>query len=84
MNTSSKFTIVKVWFPDDKITVLLSDGREVSCSLSWFSSLEHASQQQRLDFELICGNTGIHWESLDEDLSLEGFLSYSPKAYASV
>lgn len=84
MNTLSKLTIVKVWFPDDKITVLLSDGREVSCSLSWFSSLEHASQQQRLDFELICGNTGIHWESLDEDLSLEGFLSYSPKGYASV
>lgn len=84
MNTSSKLTIVKVWFPDDKITVLLSDGREVSCPLSWFPRLELASPQQRLDFELICGDTGIHWEGLDEDLSLEGFLTYSPKIYASV
>ena len=84
MNTSSRLTIRKVWFPANKIAVMLSDGREIFCPLAWFPRLEKATLKQRLDFELICGNTGIHWESLDEDLSSKGFLSYTPTIVETV
>ncbi|MDP5121368.1 MAG: DUF2442 domain-containing protein [Spirosomaceae bacterium] len=84
MNTSAKLIIDNVWFTNAKIFVLFSDGREVGCPLAWFPRLEKATQSQRLNYELICRNTGVHWEEVDEDLSAEGFLNYKPKQFETV
>lgn len=84
MNTSTKLKIDKVWFTADKIAVRLTDGREVACPLAWFPRLENASLTDRNNFELICDGTAIHWEALDEDLSAEGFLTFSPPMQLAV
>ena len=41
---------------------------------AFFSRLLGATQQQRVDYSISGGGTGLHWESLDEDISVEGLL----------
>ncbi|MCP4604580.1 MAG: DUF2442 domain-containing protein [Proteobacteria bacterium] len=63
-----------VRFTEDMLCVQLLDGREVYAPLEWFPKLRDASAQERNDWRLIGGGIGIHWETLDEDLSVAGLL----------
>ena len=63
-----------VTLSDDALHVILADGREVSAPLVWFPILKSASNEQRQDWQLIGGGLGIHWESIDEDVSVESLL----------
>ena len=63
---------------DDTLTAELSDGRTISVPLAWYPRLMHASEQERSNWELIAGGTGIHWPDLDEDISVEGLLAGRP------
>ena len=73
------FTARHVWFDDTRVYVELKDGRIVGSPLAWFPRLQHATPEQRSHFELVGGGYGIHWNELDEDLTAEGFLTYSRK-----
>ena len=59
---------------DDDLSVVFSDGRTVAVPLAWFPRLVQASAKQRADWELIGGGVGIHWESVDEDISVASLL----------
>ena len=63
---------------DDTLTVELRDGRTVSVPLSWYPRLEHATHSERASWTLIGGGTGIHWEAVDEDVSVESLLAGKP------
>jgi hypothetical protein len=63
-----------VFISDDELTVHLVDGRKLSVPLVWFPRLLHGSKEQRNRFELIGEGEGIHWEELDEDISVTGLL----------
>jgi hypothetical protein len=39
--------------------------------------LAKATDKQLSDVKLICDGTGLHWEELDEDLSVSGILDGS-------
>jgi hypothetical protein len=54
--------------------VQLSDGREISTPLDWFPKLRNATPEQRSHWKLIGKGVGIHWDDLDEDLSVAGLL----------
>jgi hypothetical protein len=43
--------------------------------------LANASQQQRENFEIGPTADSLHWEELDEDLSLESFFDFNRKLY---
>ncbi len=60
-----------VSFTEDKMIVFLEDGRELSVPLDWFPRLREASKKELNDWRLIGGGEGIHWEALDEDISVE-------------
>ncbi len=60
---------------DDTLTVDLGDGRTISVPLAWFPRLVHATAKERNNWRLIGGGEGIHWENLDEDISIEGLLA---------
>ena len=62
-----------VRFDDDSLWVELSDGRTIGVPLAWFPRLRHASPQDRMAWEL--SHRGIHWDGLDEDISVEGLLA---------
>lgn len=63
-----------VKFDKNKMLVELLDGREISVPLEWFPRLRDATSQQRKNWRLIGRGIGIHWEGIDEDISVEGLL----------
>ncbi len=65
---------VDVRCTDDALNVVLSDGRTISAPLAWFPRLLGATPRQRAAWKLIGGGIGIHWEALDEDISIAGLL----------
>jgi hypothetical protein len=73
-NKHFSHTATNVSLSDDELTVLLDDGRKLSVPLYYFPKLENASKDVRNNYELICRGTGIHWEEIDEDISVAGLL----------
>ena len=63
---------------DDTLTVELTDGRSISVPLVWFPRLLNATAQERGNWRLIGQGQGIHWEDLDEDISVAGLLAGEP------
>lgn len=66
--------IEKVWFDNDYIFIQTNVGHVIGNPLQWFPRLQNATLKQRAKFEI--SPFGIHWEELDEDLSLDGFFEY--------
>jgi len=60
---------------EDTLTVDLTDGRTVAVPLAWFPRLVHATALERDNWRLIGKGQGIHWEDIDEDISVEGLLA---------
>ena len=71
MNISAK----AVRFDDDSMWVELVDGRVISAPLAWFPRLLAATPEQRA--QVTISQRGLHWESLDEDVSIDGLLAGS-------
>ncbi len=69
--------IVDLSFTSDALKVVLADGREVSAPLEWFPRLRDANEQQRKNWRLIGRGIGIHWEDVDEDISVRSLLAAS-------
>ena len=63
----------RVSFDGDSMWVSLSDGRVLGVPLAWFPRLCGASAEALQQYELTVG--GIHWEALDEDISVAGLLA---------
>ena len=63
--------IRKLWFADDRIYIQTTEGEELYQSIYFYPRLLHASPEQLADCEL--WDDGIHWETLDEDISFESF-----------
>ena len=63
---------------DDSLEVQLSDGRSVVVPLQWFPRLLHATTGERERWRLIGDGQGIHWEMLDEDVSVGALLVGRP------
>lgn len=58
-----------------KLSVALSDGRTIAVPLLWFPRLKQATRDERLNWRVVGGGRGIHWQALDEDISVEGLLA---------
>jgi len=67
--------IERVKFTEDKIYFELKDGREIGVPLEWFPRLKNASPEERENYYLTANGTGIHWDNLDEDISIKYLLS---------
>ncbi len=67
-----------VIFSDNTLSVDLSDGRTISAPLAWFPRLTCATAAERSNWRLVGKGYGVHWEDLDEDISIEGLLAGKP------
>jgi len=65
----------RVWFDQDAMWLELADGRRLAVPLPYFPRLLHATPEQRGRYELSGGGSGIHWDSLDEDISVAALLA---------
>ena len=67
-----------VWCDDDSLWLELADGRRLAVPLAFYPRLLHATPEQRKRYALSGGGRGIHWEEIDEDLSVAGLLAGVP------
>lgn len=72
INKSNSATALS--FTEDKMVILLEDGRELAVPLEWFPRLRDASLAQLTDWRLIGNGEGIHWPELDEDILVKNLL----------
>ncbi len=81
MNTSvdTRILATHVRIEADKFFVELNDGREVGVPYSWFKLLANATPEQRKNWRLIGDGMGIHWEEIDEDISVKGILTHEKR-----
>lgn len=61
-------------FDDHTMWVDLSDGRTLGVPLAWFPRLLHATLEQRRRGRISVSGHGLHWDELDEDISVAGLL----------
>jgi len=62
-----------VRFDEHAMWIDLTDGRTIGVPLAWFLRLLNATEQERERVEL--SRLGLHWEHLDEDISVAGLLA---------
>lgn len=75
---NSEQLATNVAISEDTLQVDLSDGRTLSVPLVWFPRLMAGSEAERNNWRLIGKGVGIHWEDLDEDISVEGLIAGRP------
>lgn len=73
MTISTELSATSVRFDEDTMWVALSDGRTIGAPLAWFPRLLRATPAERETVEIDA--IGLHWETLDEDLSIAGLLA---------
>jgi hypothetical protein len=73
MSTSARAT--KLAFDRDTMWVELDDGRSLGVPLAWFPRLMRASAVQRESYRIGYSGNGLHWDELDEDISVESLLT---------
>ena len=71
--TKSK-NAIDIVFLNSKMIIILEDGRELSIPLEWFPRLRNATEVQLNKWRLIGRGEGIHWDDIDEDISIENLL----------
>jgi hypothetical protein len=64
----------KISFDADNMWVELADGRQLGIPLAYFPRLLNATQAQRNGYTISGGGTGLHWDELDEDISVKYLL----------
>lgn len=67
-------TAIDVTVMDDRLVVILADGRELAAPLAWFPRLLEATPAQRRNWRFIGRGQGIHWPDVDEDISVASLL----------
>jgi hypothetical protein len=71
-------TIEQVTLTDDTLSADLSDGRTISVPLAWYPRLLHGSMEERNAYRFIAGGNGVHWDQLDEDISIKNLILGQP------
>lgn len=71
MNTLASAT--KIDFDEDSMWLTLNDGRVLGVPLAWFPRLIRATPDQLREVRI--SSRGLHWENLDEDISIAGLLA---------
>ena len=74
LQISKSTNAVSIWFDNNKMHLVLDDGRELSVPINWFPTLRDATSEQRNNWRFIGDGEGIHWDELDEDILVENLL----------
>lgn len=64
-----------IHFDEDTMWVDLADGRQLGVPLAYFPRLLQSTAEQRQQFTISGGGIGLHWDDLDEDISVASLLA---------
>ena len=77
--------IVRVWFDDENLFVQTDTGHIIGNPLNWFVRLKNATPEERNNFVTGPQGESIHWEEIDEDISLESLFDFKRELhYANI
>jgi Protein of unknown function (DUF2442) len=82
LGISDELRLASVDFVGKRLIARFVNGSTVSVNVSRYPRLAHATAVQRSKWRLIGKGSGIHWEAIDEDLSVENLLFASAKTPA--
>jgi hypothetical protein len=71
-------TVINLLVDDANVSFELADGRVVSAPIAWYPRLMHGTPAERNEWRLIAGGRGIHWPTLEEDISVDNLLNGQP------
>ena len=71
---NNRFLIKSVGFAEDKMFIELNTSRVLTVPYSYTQKLQNATDKERKNDRLIAGGIGIHFEDIDEDISVEGII----------
>lgn len=63
--------VKKVWFDGGRIFIETNAGEKMSQPLRFFPRLQRADERQRAEWTQ--SYFGLHWDTIDEDISFESF-----------
>ena len=63
-----------ITFDSDNMWLELADGRKLGVPLAYFPRLLRATPEQWKNYEISGGGSGLHWDELDEDISVKALL----------
>ena len=64
-----------VRFDDSMMWLSLADGRQLGAPLAFLPRLLQAQAEQRAAVVISGGGLGLHWDELDEDISVPALLA---------
>ena len=65
----------KLSFDKDAMWIELTDGRQLGVPLAYFPRLLSATPEERRRYVISGGGMGLHWDDLDEDISVSALLA---------
>ncbi|MBX3053856.1 MAG: DUF2442 domain-containing protein [Caldilineaceae bacterium] len=67
--------VVNVDILSTQFVIRLQDERQMIIPLDWYPRLQHATDEERQNWELLGDGYAIHWPDLDEYIGVEGLLA---------
>jgi Protein of unknown function (DUF2442) len=77
-NNDTATLLQDVWHDDERIFFLYQSGKIIGFPREWFPRLQSANDADLKNWRFIAEGEGVHWQTLDEDLSAEKMLVYQP------
>ena len=73
------YKISKIYFEQDNLVLILNDQKYFFKIIEISDKLAKADEKDRNNFIVSPSGYGIHWPSMDEDLSINGLLNLLQK-----
>lgn len=70
--------VTAISISNERLTISLSDGREISVPMVWYPRLLNATAVERSDWRLIGDGLSIHWPQIEEDISVLNVIEGRP------
>ena len=77
------YKISQIYFDQDNLVLVLNDQKYFFKINEISYKLAKADEQERNNFKISPSGYGIHWPSIDEDLSINGLLNRLQKSHVA-
>lgn len=71
---NNRFLIKSVGFAEEKMFIELNTSKVLTVPYSYTTKLQNAKSKELKNYRIIAGGIGIHFEDIDEDISVEGII----------
>ena len=71
---NNRILINFIGFGDEKLYIELNSGRVLSVPYTYTKRLQDAEIEDLKEYRLIANGVGVHFEKIDEDISVEGII----------